>query len=421
MNRRAVVLAAVAALALAAVAALGWQVTRDDTYAHALERYDNETGEPNVYVNLPDGEAQLALGSPDGHRLVVQWRDPDGHGWTAPQTVWEDRENEAVENTVRYGGGTAVIVEAYTADVHDDSDLSASYVAVVCRDLVCDARPDPGASVGQVTPDGSTAYLGQSEQGVVFWDADDGFVDAPWDGHPGLDSRRSSVSSPVLAPDGSLRLVAAAPARGACTFELLTSEPRAAALTSGAERTEPLRGPRPSECRSYTSTWSDAWLTVHPDDHRAATFSFVEEDGAWTSEPGDASGLDVIDVGRGCCDTGVQEFVHWNEVAYGSPDGRRIQVQSHLLGQDRWSDPVVLGGAPPGERCTWADGYEAGPSGFAVVMTCPGGYAVAASPDLEQWTSAYLPGSGQAQVVGDDTGLTVGDRRVWTPTAGFAP
>lgn len=414
MSRR-LLLVLLALLVVGAGAVVGWRVVAaGGDYDHGLERYDDETGEPNVYVNLPDGDAQLALGSPDGHRLVVQWRDPDGHGWTAPETVWEDERNEAVENTVRYGGGTVAIVETYTSDVHDDSDLSASYVSVVCRDRTCAAQGEEGwTSAAQVTPDGSTVYLGQSRRGVRFWDTTDGFHEERWEARPA----RSSVSEPVLAPDGSLRLVAATPARGACTFELLTSEPRSAALTAQARRTEPLRGPRRSDCLSYLETWSDDWLKVYPYDHRGATFSFVSDGGTWRSTAEDASGLDLVDVDRGCCDTGIAAFVHWNDVAFGSPDGRRIQVQSHRLGEERWSDPVVLDDAPPGARCTWMDGYEAGPQGYAVVMTCARGHAVAASPDLADWTSAYLAGNGE--VTADDEGLRIGERLVWSPADGF--
>lgn len=412
-------LVVLALLVLGAGAVAGWSMWHgEDEYAHALERYGNDRGEPNVYVNLPDGDAQLALGSPDGHRLVVQWRDPDGHGWTAPETVWNDEKNQAIENTVRYGGGTAAIVETYVADVHDDSDIGNEYVAVVCRDLTCDAT-EARTTEAQVTPDGSTAYLGQSDAGVRFWDVSDGFQDAPWSNHPGFDYHRTSPSEPVLAPDGSLRVVGSAPDRGTCTFELFTSAPRSAALTAVDAVTEPLRGNRTSDCRSYTATWSDTWLQVNPQDHRAATFWFVgDDDGGWETTTEDASGFDLIDVGRGCCSSATAGFVHWNEVTFGSPDGERIQVQSHLLGEEKWSEPVVLDGAPPGAGCTWQDGYEAGPAGFAVVMTCRDGLAVAASPDLREWTSTYLPGA-TGTPAGDDEGLTIGKRRVWTPTDGF--
>ena len=64
-------------------------------------------------------------------------------------------------------------------------------------------------------------------------------------------------------------------------------------------------------------------------------------------------------------------------------------MQSHLLGEERWSAPTRLAGAPPGYRCTWMEGHEVG-DGYAVTMTCHSGkvrsvwlgdaYAVAASP-----------------------------------------
>ena len=407
-----------AVLVLAAGAVAGWSVWRDDDrYDHTLQRYDDDRGEPSVYVDLPDGEAQLALGSPDGHRLVVQWRDPDGHGWTAPETVWDDRGSRAIENTVRYGGGTAAIVETYTSDVHDDSDASASYVAVVCRDLRCDAT-ESRTSEAQVTPDGTTVYVGQSQEGVLFWDDADGFHEERWANHPGFDYHRTSTSEPVLAPDGSLRLVGSAPDRGSCTFELYTSEPGAAALTAQDRRIEELRGNKRSDCRTYLATWSDRWVQVNPSDHRGATFWYVAGADGWTTTTEDASGFDLVD-GRGCCDSATAGFVHWNDVTFASPDGQRIQVQTHLLGEERWSDPVLLDGAPADDRCTWQDGYEAGPAGYAVVMTCRDGGAGAASADLRAGSSTYLPGA-VGGVSGDDEGLTIDDQRVWSPDQGFS-
>ena len=53
---------------------------------------------------------------------------------------------------------------------------------------------------------------------------------------------RVSPSRPVLAPDGSLRVVTSRPSRGSCTFELLTGTPGTADLTSAATATERLRG-----------------------------------------------------------------------------------------------------------------------------------------------------------------------------------
>lgn len=414
MRRLGILLLIVLAL-FGAGAAVGWALWPDGDYDHSLRRYDNDTGEPNVYVNLPDGDAQLALGSPDGHRLVVQWRDPDGHGWTAPETVWNDPDHQAIENTVRYGGGTAAIVQTYVDDIHEDSDIGNIQVAVVCRDLACEAT-EARTTEAQVTPDGSTAYLGQSRTGVLFWDESAGFHAERWRGHPGLDYHRSSPSEPVLAPDGSLRLVGPAPDRGSCTFELFTSGRGDAVLTPVGSHTEPVRGA--SDCRAYLSTWSDTWVQVNASELETPTFWFVAGEDDWTATAEDASGFDRIDVRRGCCDSSSLGFIHWNSVTFGSPDGHRIQVQSHLLGEERWSEPVLLDGAPPQTRCTGMDGYEAGPQGFAVVLTCRGGTAIAAAPDLRAWSSTYLPGV-RGEVAGDDEGLTIDGRRVWTPDGGF--
>src|SRR5262245_54043519 len=106
MSRRGWVAVAATMGVLVTSAAVGWAVWGEDLgYRHALVKY-GDRGEPNRYVNLGDGQAQLSIGSPDGHAIVVQWRDPDGHGWTEPDTVWTDEQNLAIENTVRFGGGT---------------------------------------------------------------------------------------------------------------------------------------------------------------------------------------------------------------------------------------------------------------------------------------------------------------------------
>ncbi len=396
-------------------------------YGDTLVKY-GESGEPNRYVDLDDGEAQLSIGSPDGHRIVVQWRDRDGHGWTEPETVWEDRKAIAVDSTVRYGGGTVAIAETYTTDVHSDSDADAIEVGIVCRELRCTAKQASGiGGEPQVTPDGHAAYLGQDEKGTYLWSAAKGIHRASWSGHPGFRYRVSSPSEPVLAPDGSLRVVGSKPSRGHCTFDLLASTPGTADLTSVARTTERLRGRDRSDCRSYLLTWSADWVETHPDDHGARDFWFVRDGDTWTTTHEAQSRLRQVDVAKGCCNTAVLGFVHWNDVAFGSPDGRRILVQHHLLGEETWSEPRLLDGATAGFRCTWMDGYEVGPHGLAVLMVCHSGpsknqfrgdaYAVAVSTDLQHWTSRFVTGVRREPQVDRDR-VRVGDT-TWTPDGGF--
>jgi len=409
--------------------AVGWAAWPEDSpYRHSLVRYDGDHGEANRYVSLDDGAAQLSIGSPDDHRVVVQWRDPDGHGWTAPETVWTDRSNVLIDDTVRFGGGTVAIVETFTRDVHSEDDTDAVHATIVCRELTCTARGSTGSgSEPQVAPAGRTAYLGQDREAAYLWTPDRGIHRAPWSGHPGFDYHQVSPAEPVLAPDGSLRVVTSRPSRGHCTFELLASTPRTADLTSVARTTEPLRGRARSDCSSYNDTFSSDWLAVHPSDHRAPDFWFVRDGAAWSASDRDPSGLQLVDVDKGCCDTGIAGFIHWNDVAYGSPDGHQILVQSHLLGQETWSAPTRVAGAPAGYRCTWMDGHEVG-DGYAVTMTCHSrkarnvwhgdAYAVAASPDLVHWEATFVTDVRDQPVVEDGV-LRVG-RTTWTPEGGFA-
>ena len=190
--------------------------------------------------------------------------------------------------------------------------------------------------------------------------------------------------------------------------------------------TEPLRGRAASDCSSYLRTYSADWVEVHPSDHRARVFWFVRDGDSWTTTHDDASGLRHVNVARGCCDTSSIGFVHWNDVAYASPDGRRILVQHHLLGDETWSEPELLDGATAGYRCTWMEGSEVG-AGFAVLMTCHSGrsrgderadaYAVAVTPDLQHWESTFVTDV-RAEPQVDDDGVRVGDT-TWTPEAGF--
>jgi hypothetical protein len=424
------VAAGLAVVALLIAGGLTWMAWGGDTrYGHTLVRYGTEHGERNRYVNLGDGDAQLAIGSPDRHRIVVQWRDSDGHGWSKPRTVWTDTTNTAVDNTVRFGSGTVAILQTFTPDVHSDSDIGSVTAAIVCRRLSCSAEKVPGSGgEAQVTPDGSTAFLGQDRSGARLWTAEKGIHLVPWSHHPGFDYHVVSPSEPVLAPDGSLRVVSSRPARTSCTFELLTSAPRSAQLVTGGSVTEGLRGKGLSDCSSYLLTYSADWVEVHPSDHRARDFWFVRDAGTWTVTYDDPSGLQLVDIAHGCCATAVQGFVHWNDVAFGSPDGHRILVQSHLLGEESWSPPQVLEGAPGGVRCTWMDGHEVGTRGFAVLMTCHSGrvrnefrgdaYAVAVTTDLRHWQSRFVTGvTREPQLV--DGELRVG-ATVWSPEGGFS-
>lgn len=123
------------ALVIAAGGVAWWQLD-DGPYTRPLVRFDDDRSEANRYTNLDDRAAQLSVGSPDGHDLVVQWRAPDGHGWTAPETVWIDGQNLAIENTLRHGGGTVAIVETYTPNATCSCGLRTAASTRCCGPVI---------------------------------------------------------------------------------------------------------------------------------------------------------------------------------------------------------------------------------------------------------------------------------------------
>ena len=432
-TRPARAVAALGALALAAAGLAAYVLADRGTYDHRLVRYDGDAGERNRFFRLPDGEAQLSFGSPDGHRLVVQWRDPDGSGWTPPETVYDERPARAIDSTIRAAGGTVAIVATYSPQDDLDSDVLDHDVLVTCRAVRCTPGrkvTDAAVSEPQVTPDGRTVLYGWSEAGAVAWEQGRGFRTWSW---TSPFSRRFATSAPVLAPDGSLRLVQGRRRDGACRYTLLTSEPRSGALSSSGRTEARLpRGARDSECRSYLQTFSAGWVGVEPDDHATDGFWFVRQEDRWVASSDDPSGLVAgPDLRRGeCCGLGIAGFIGWDSLAYGSPDGRRITVQPHFQGEERWAPQQVLDGAPPGFRCTFMEGGQVGADGYAVYLVCHSGrsddqfrgdaYAVAVSPDLRRWETFFV-----RDVVGDvqvdqDAGVSVSGRPLttWSPEEG---
>ena len=286
---RPLVLLAVALVAgLALAAGLVW-ATHDGSagYDHALQKYGDERGEANRYVNLPDGDAQLAYGSPDGHRLVVQWRDPDGHGWTAPKTLYDNGRLTAIDSVIRHAAGTVAIVETYTPDTSSDQDDDDVTVVMVCRERTCtpgETGPGYTSDEPQLTPDGGVVYLGQTPRAALVWTRDDGFDAWPWSGLPPAD--RSATSEVLVSPDGSIRMVTGTPSRGACTYALRVSSPGDADLVEVARTTE--RAPV-DDCGTYLDGPGSDRVRVHPDDPRGAAFWFVRDGDDWSTTRTDPS------------------------------------------------------------------------------------------------------------------------------------
>jgi hypothetical protein len=223
--------------------------------------------------------------------------------------------------------------------------------------------------------------------------------------------------------------VTAKPSRETCTFELLSSTPGNADLDELTRTTEPLRGVRKSDCGSYLDTFSADWVSTHPNDHRADDFWFIDDGDDWTTTKDDPSGLVHIDRGRHqCCGLAIEGYLHWNDLAYGSPDAHQISTQTHFQGEETWEPRQLLDGAPAGYRCTWLAGGEVG-DGYALLLTCHSGrggneyrgdaYAVAYTPDLVHWQSAFVTDVRTDPVIDDGVTIDGTPKTTVTPEGGL--
>ncbi len=270
-------------LALLGGGAAWWWREDGTTYPHALVDYDDEMGgEPNRYTDLPDGQARLAFGSPDSHELVVQWRDPDGHGWTAPETIYTDKVNTAIDSTLRAAGGTVAIIETYVPDTSKDEDIDNLSVFIVCRDLRCEVKKLSAANdEPRPSPDGSTVLFGYTYEGAILWTEDEGIHESPWEKVVPVDSGRVSYSTPVLANEGGLLTVASRARKADCDFRLLVSDPGSTALEEVATVVLPRKSGPDQTCRSYLLVDDADRIAVLSNERSWPRFWFVREGDTW--------------------------------------------------------------------------------------------------------------------------------------------
>lgn len=277
----------VLATAAAALSLLWVTVLHDDlvTYRHDQATYDDQVPPARV-VELEGDDAALSIGSPDGRRLTVQFRDPDGSGWTEVEEVFriEGRGRDFSDTTAREEDGTvAALALLSNGNENDADDLT---VGLVCRDRECWVQREPGfGGEPEVAPDGRTALLGEDTEGAWLWDEAGGIRRVSWSGHPPYGAGLVTASQPALAPDGSLRVAAARVVPGGCRFTLLVSAPLSGDLEPVATATRPRNDPADSRCRPFLAAPSPDRVEVRPVDDGQRPFAWERDDERWAVAP----------------------------------------------------------------------------------------------------------------------------------------
>jgi hypothetical protein len=372
-GRAAVVVAVMVALG---VTAFGWAAADDD--GSSVGTGSDGPGEYARYLRLDEGRAGTVAVSAS-ERVQVWWRGPGTKGWSAPQVVDGGSDRYLTGTNVRLAGTTLAIRATYNtkppweyADEVDEPGVSTS-VFIVCRTGSCVAsdhyakvqeppcrrgscllsRPESKGviQVPELSSDGGQVFFGATERGYVVWSHHDGLRELEPERLPA----RGVLGTPMLAPDGTLRVVAGREENRTCGLRLFTSR-RVKESTSAVAFTEQA-GPAAAatssgNCATTLEAFASDQLLVHTD--RAEPTFLIQVGDRWHATAEDPTGMVRYRPrpGRQASGSTVRTgYWHWREVVTGSPDGRRLVAQVHFPGEARWTEPVTVAVAPPGFKC----------------------------------------------------------------------
>lgn len=391
-------------------------------------------------VTLDDG-TELAIGGLGEDEFAVQWRDPDGEGWTPPRTVAGGSDLEADELTVTSAGETVVAGFSWYAADDDEQENLERVDAAACHGFSCVAvegvRGDPmvdaegGYAAVELEREGDDDTAPERfatwESGASEWE------EVVLDGLP-VPSEQYVVPDVVLLGDGSFATVRGSVSGATCSYQLWLSEPRGTTLSQVAGT-----APRPGESCNPEFVQTDGTEVTFYDRATDDEVGFSSQQGAWADDLPD-SGLLQVDAraGRAGIPMVLTRLEDGSSVAAGSPDLLRVVAQYRPADAEEWSRPVTVARSTPAQPCrmvrsstildrtdvmyvvscwprgsSWGDEYDDEPpptSGFAL-----------ASADGRSWTAAPLdrPGYEPASQVSEPLLLARGgDRSVlWRPGA----
>ncbi|MCH1867459.1 hypothetical protein [Nocardioides sp. CFH 31398] len=351
---RGSVVVAVLGLAAGGCAVLG---LGGPSYGDDLSVDDDGTG-GHERVTLSDG-SELAVGYVGDGEYAAQWSDPEGEGWTSPQTVVDGGDLVAAGVQLDADGMTAVAsFDWYGAD-DDERETYARVDAAVCRDVSCE--PIEGAGGPELAQDGTFATVTIPNDDVrstdpappyriATWTAEGGRWEQTTVEGPPLDMQSFLRPGLVLLEDGRLATVRTDESDG-CRYVLWAGEPRSSELTE-VYRTPSLGG---SYCvlDDVRSTGTAVTFSTSTTGDTAA----IRPSGdSWTDDLPESGLLAVEDRGRraGIAMQPVR-LEDGSTTAIGSPDGRRIVAQYRPRGEREWTRPATVARAAPGQRCRGAE------------------------------------------------------------------
>lgn len=206
-------------------------------------------GSPGKYakvLRLDDGDAGY-VAVDYGSDIAIWWKGPEDNRWSAATRIDGGDGRYLTWFTTRLAGSTVAIRAYYSTVEPSDDEIPGqepavnTSVFVICRPRTCTAsdhyeqvaeppcrrgsctqsRPESKGvyQVSELSADGDQAFFGRTEQGYVVWDPEHGIHELRADGVP----TGVQVGAPMLAADGTMRLVAGRPIANICELTLLTT------------------------------------------------------------------------------------------------------------------------------------------------------------------------------------------------------
>ena len=325
-------------------------------------------GERFRTFKLDEGRAgEVAVAT--GDRILLKWRAPGDTEWSRPKVVYADEYGTQAH--VRVVGTTVAIrADFNTQPTSDEADESgeASTVFIACDLRECEtsrrylevaeptcergscvrSRPQSNGvnQVPELSADGKSVFFGVTERGYALWEPESGIRDVTPEGGP--DGR--VAGSPMLAPDGTFRIVGGQVTQSGCRFTLFSSAAFAPAYTGQLTYDAPARSP---DCRTTLESFSPDYVLVHTAEDPLPTYA-VRNGSAWRSVSEDPSGMVRYSKAAGrTADGSVVRtgYWHWREIVTASPDGHQLVAQVHFPGEPMWSKPKVIAEAPEEAKC----------------------------------------------------------------------
>ena len=356
-NARVVLVALAAVLALLGTGCGSSPGADEPAYGRALVKHRFQK---THIVRLAD-DVRLAVGSPDGHRIQVQWsRTGRADGWSAPTTVDTDRL-WTHDIQLSHRGSTAAIDPDWWREKVLDDDYAPHHTSqVVCRDFRClPAHSSDDLSGTKLDAGGDFASFGLGPQRVLLWSVDSGFRTAAI---TGIGTRATYD----LAPDGSFVAAQGRAVGPLCVYDLYVTDRHQTRFRRVASSAQV-----PAEPPCDTASFEVGPDRVNVDvEELSEGIEFRRSDDRWSVVQSRHPLVAYPDThGRSTLGTQEIDLGGAGTLSIGSPDQRRIMVQTQPAGSREWGPPRQVATAPTGTRCRVASPVG-NRSGAVVVLAC---------------------------------------------------